>query len=207
MRTIRQLTTIAMANRRRGKSLRRAAGLWLRKAFAVCALLGFLAATVGVPVYPVARSTDSSIPHPCAGRGCGCDLRGDCWKSCCCFSLAQRVAWARRHHQPVPKRARARLAAEQRIPVAVKACCAKTARDKASAESDARPASRRVTWQTGIAALKCRGLSMSLSSLGVPITLPPAAVALAHEMPYSGTVVQRAPLLISVVHDLPTGYG
>ncbi len=207
MRTIRQTTTIASASGRRGKPCSLAVRSRLRKACAVAALLGFVAATVGVPVYPAASATNSPATHPCAGRGCGCDLRGDCWHSCCCFSLAERVAWARRQKLPVPKEALARLAAESKPPAVVKACCAKAARHKASAKSNARPASRRVQWPAGIAALKCRGVTMSLSGLGVPITLPPAIVALAHEMPLAGEVIERAPLLSSVAHDLPTRYG
>lgn len=39
----------------------------------------------------------SSSAYPCAGSNCGCIDAGHCWRACCCLSLDQRLAWARRH--------------------------------------------------------------------------------------------------------------
>jgi hypothetical protein len=69
-------------------------GAWL-------ALLGQLIAVVGLPL-PPASAKDVSSPFPCQQRACGCMTASDCWKSCCCFTAAQRVQWAREHDAEVP---------------------------------------------------------------------------------------------------------
>jgi len=45
---------------------------------------------------------DLSEPFPCQHRACGCRSASQCWKKCCCFSNAQKVAWAKRHRVEVP---------------------------------------------------------------------------------------------------------
>lgn len=37
---------------------------------------------------------DRSTPFPCQNRPCGCRTAEQCWKKCCCFTNAQKVAWA-----------------------------------------------------------------------------------------------------------------
>ena len=37
---------------------------------------------------------DVSRPFPCAQRVCGCRSAEQCWRKCCCFSDAEKVAWA-----------------------------------------------------------------------------------------------------------------
>src|SRR6266700_1172453 len=69
-------------------------GSWL-------ALLGQVIALVGLPL-PVAAAKDLSNPFPCQHRACGCLSAADCWKSCCCFSASQRVAWAHDHDVEPP---------------------------------------------------------------------------------------------------------
>lgn len=34
---------------------------------------------------------------PCSTCKCGCTSAEQCWKSCCCHTLAERLAWARKH--------------------------------------------------------------------------------------------------------------
>lgn len=45
---------------------------------------------------------DASSPFPCLFRSCGCLAADDCWKKCCCFSNAQKVAWAKKNNVQVP---------------------------------------------------------------------------------------------------------
>jgi hypothetical protein len=58
---------------------------------AVCHLV----AACGVPLpMPVVRK-DASRPYPCLDRPCGCGTYEECWAGdCCCFTLAEKVAWA-----------------------------------------------------------------------------------------------------------------
>ena len=62
-----------------------------------CALMAaYLLAAAGGPTalgpQPVALST---VAYPCAAHRCGCTDAAACWQHCCCFSLEQRLAWAR----------------------------------------------------------------------------------------------------------------
>jgi hypothetical protein len=84
-----------------------------------CVLLTLLF-SVCAPMLPLSRSAatkepgkDLSVPFPCQSRACGCRSAAQCQKKCCCFSRAEKVAWARRqgpHHavatpapQPAPR--------------------------------------------------------------------------------------------------------
>jgi hypothetical protein len=61
----------------------------------ICALLasGYAFAAAGIPL-PVVSSNKSNELFPCATSGCGCDSAERCWRSCCCHTLAERLAWA-----------------------------------------------------------------------------------------------------------------
>jgi hypothetical protein len=51
---------------------------------------------------PPGAGKDASSPFPCLFRTCGCLSANDCWKKCCCFSNAQKVAWAKKNNVQVP---------------------------------------------------------------------------------------------------------
>ena len=44
--------------------------------------------------HPVSK--DRSRPFPCMDSPCGCGTAEQCFESCCCHSVAERAAWARR---------------------------------------------------------------------------------------------------------------
>jgi len=44
---------------------------------------------------PVVVQKDTTIAYPCQTRGCGCQNADQCWKSCCCFSDVEKLAWAK----------------------------------------------------------------------------------------------------------------
>ncbi|WP_148618902.1 hypothetical protein [Mariniblastus fucicola] len=54
-----------------------------------------------VPI-PVRVSKLSSAPFPCQSRPCGCQSADQCWEDCCCFSDAEKLAWASVNHVPPP---------------------------------------------------------------------------------------------------------
>ncbi|QDT70389.1 hypothetical protein MalM25_33370 [Planctomycetes bacterium MalM25] len=45
---------------------------------------------------PASDSIDSSERFPCEACPCGCGTAEHCWTRCCCHTLPQRLAWARR---------------------------------------------------------------------------------------------------------------
>jgi hypothetical protein len=83
-----------------------------RRVISLLVLLGILCSFFPLPAPPsvvsgtasgpsmAARSAvrpiekDRSRPFPCAQRVCGCRSAEQCWKKCCCFTDAQKVAWA-----------------------------------------------------------------------------------------------------------------
>lgn len=46
---------------------------------------------------------DRSTPFPCQHRACGCRSVSHCWAQCCCFTPAQKIAWAMQRGLAVPK--------------------------------------------------------------------------------------------------------
>lgn len=65
------------------------------------ALVAYLATAVGLPL-PQSATIESSTPFPCQSHRCGCVSAEQCWQSCCCFSPAERLAWAKEHGVHVP---------------------------------------------------------------------------------------------------------
>lgn len=54
----------------------------------------YLLVCAGVPL-PITRvSSHDHERFPCESCGCGCDSAEHCWRSCCCHTLAERLAWA-----------------------------------------------------------------------------------------------------------------
>ncbi|QDT99381.1 hypothetical protein [Gimesia aquarii] len=45
---------------------------------------------------------DLSTPYPCQNRPCGCRSAEQCWKSCCCFSNREKVAWSKANRVTPP---------------------------------------------------------------------------------------------------------
>lgn len=73
-----------------------------RRACALTFLGAYLVAATGVPVaVPVA--VDRSTPFPCQHHRCGCASADQCWDQCCCFTHAEKLAWARQHGVAVPE--------------------------------------------------------------------------------------------------------
>lgn len=55
-----------------------------------------VACSIDWPV-PVVVQKDTTVAFPCQTRGCGCKNADQCWKSCCCFSDSEKLAWANAH--------------------------------------------------------------------------------------------------------------
>jgi hypothetical protein len=100
------------------------------------------AAVPGLDVAGVIAAKDRSVPFPCMNSPCGCASADQCFRECCCTTLAERLAFARRH------RLDAALVAslEARMPAtdvvaerkAPRACCASDHASKGCCESQAK---------------------------------------------------------------------
>lgn len=104
--------------------------LMMRRLLGLIVLFPFVAVSLPVPLPsgPDAGK-DRSQPFPCQDRPCGCRSAQQCWQKCCCFTNAQKVAWAKQNRVAVPDEVAAAARREQRqaTETARKSCCSKTA--------------------------------------------------------------------------------
>ena len=106
---------------------RRSCSRAIRSAAVLFALAGYLLAATGVPVpvlLPAVASAgkDRSQPFPCMDNPCGCKDALQCWRSCCCTTPAERLAWARKHGVTPPVEVAAADSAANKPPA--HSCCA-----------------------------------------------------------------------------------
>jgi hypothetical protein len=173
-------------------------------------------ATLGIPL-PVPVLKDLAEAFPCMNCGCGCVNAAACWRQCCCYTNAEKLAWANRHGVEVPQFVLQQAAAESDLPPGewanARPCCrqrllaAKLGHgcNRRSASSDEQPEAEPpiIPGVLAIHALKCQGLSVSVASLpptiptdeiGAELALLPgeqviAAEILAYEPPFFDAVV------------------
>jgi hypothetical protein len=64
----------------------------------VCTLLlvAYAITAAGVPISVASSPPKSGEIFPCMTSSCGCRTADQCWRSCCCHSLAERLAWAQK---------------------------------------------------------------------------------------------------------------
>ncbi len=62
----------------------------------ICAA-AYLALAVGFPLPEGPRSDSVSEPFPCQRHACGCRTADHCWRSCCCMTMREKLAWARKN--------------------------------------------------------------------------------------------------------------
>lgn len=68
-----------------------------RRGVCVLLLIAFVVTAAGIPL-PAGRGLQKSGElFPCAQSSCGCATADQCWRSCCCHTLAERIIWARDH--------------------------------------------------------------------------------------------------------------
>jgi hypothetical protein len=174
-------------------------GSWL-------ALVGQVIAVVGLPL-PAASAKDVSRPFPCQHRACGCLSAGDCWTSCCCFTAAQRVAWAQEHDAEVPQtlveQAEQEAAAHECgegecSDVRAKPCCTKHSQPPVKPKA---ASSKQTGWLVVIQARRCQGAAGDEGD--VSPTLSPAAP---HLWRYEWVLVASLPVestSAETIADLP----
>lgn len=163
------------------------------------ALLGQIIGIVGLPL-PAVRAKDLSQPFPCQHRACGCMSARDCWRSCCCFSAGQRVAWAREHEVEPPTSLVDDAAVEEHpcCSEEKKPCCSEKKTSK-SKKADRKAA----TWLVGVQARQCKG-----GGLGDDDATPSIPCGPSTDWQFEWAIVAAIPSSISVavvVPHLPLG--
>lgn len=167
---------------------RRSARSPRQRILAGVSLGAYLFAIVGYPVPAGPSIKGGGVPFPCQGRVCGCATAEQCMQSCCCFSVAERQAWARAQQQPLDsgweqapasqsrqtKRARACATTSveptgsccsQPAPDGCEqstACCRQTpsgGEDEEDASDESVESSTGSTWALGFSAARCQGAS------------------------------------------------
>jgi hypothetical protein len=98
----------------------------IRRLLVFTSLAAFVSACVGVPLTSPNQlpQKNLSTPFPCQDSICGCMSADQCWKSCCCRSNREKLAWAKKHGVTPPTFVLA--AAELELPLeqpTKKACC------------------------------------------------------------------------------------
>lgn len=66
------------------------------------ALFVYLACAFGFPIPTYLRTAADGQPFPCQQSQCGCSTAVQCWTSCCCTTLEQRVRWALENDVEIP---------------------------------------------------------------------------------------------------------
>jgi hypothetical protein len=170
-------------------------------------LAGYALAAVGFPLPAAVK--DVSRPYPCQGHACGCLNAEQCWRSCCCYSAEEKVAWARQHQVEAPAEVVAEAERGWRSPrlrdqqkTAAKACCCCCSHDKAPespARSAAAPPTKKTNWIDGVSARHCRGLGTDWLSGAVA---PPPSPHFTWMFDWS--VAGRLLPPDDVVHSLPS---
>lgn len=94
--------------------------------FSLMLLLCVCASVAPIPLAsPTRPEKDTSRPFPCQNRPCGCRSAEQCWKQCCCFTNAQKIAWARANQVAAPDYVHVAAAQESKAPVVSRrSCCA-----------------------------------------------------------------------------------
>lgn len=145
--------------------------LGARRLIGLAVLVGILASLVPLPMFDAASGAkERSQPFPCQNRPCGCRSAEQCWKKCCCFTNAQKVAWAKSQGLTPPAFVLAAAAREQSRPVCIAGGCEKcrsAAKSLHVATSKPQPPAGKQPRQLVVIALmqKCQGSSWFWNSL------------------------------------------
>lgn len=79
----------------KGITAEKGRGAFGRKVITFLVLVCFCAATMPIPIATFdLLGKDNSQSFPCQNCPCGCKTAEQCWTNCCCFTPAERLAWA-----------------------------------------------------------------------------------------------------------------
>jgi len=150
----------------------------LRRPFVCLVIAQQLLAGAGISLPCPAADAGSAERYPCEHCGCGCRSAEQCWLHCGCFTIQQKIAWARRNGVAVPEFIMAAAKREAAAPrkTSCGACCHRRgvpqaggashdvcARNDDEQAKDENRSSRRVSW---LRALRCHGLTQQWLAAG-----------------------------------------
>ena len=183
-----------------------------------------LAVSTGFPLPAESYVVNEARPFPCQHHHCGCRSADQCWRSCCCMSMQEKLTWARQHGVTPPSFVVAAAAQEAddekadtqgdrahngcsaKVSMHQRSCCSSSAGKAAPHGSHRRQSENRVEWVSGVQAQKCQGLTLTWMSAGCMI-LPPARVALVEDPLFARwfrpSVMQFWPSHISEIDSPP----
>lgn len=143
--------------------------LWL-------SLVCFALTAGGVPL-PDAPRLGNSGPYPCQGHHCGCSA-GQCWQSCCCYSMSEKLAWAKAHGVTPPDHvlAAVKVAPPPKAKAKPRSCCASKV---ACAELEHEHEHDTNNYVLGLEHAKCRGAATHWLTLGAVLPWSPPATFVA----------------------------
>lgn len=162
-----------------------------RSAIVACTLVSYLLAAVGLPL-PVRAAKERGEPFPCQDSACGCRTAEQCWRSCQCLTLEQRLAWARARGITPPAYVAETAAAEGG------GCCCQESTTSSCCQSPKNAAPAAADGPRGplFSAHRCQGLSTIWISSGVvPLAHAIAPVILADTMERLVVAESRLPAL------------
>jgi hypothetical protein len=172
------------------------------------ACVAIAVSSIGIPV-PHLSGPRSGELYPCAGCSCGCVDAETCWRSCCCFTNQQKLAWARRNRMRPPAFVVAAAKREascdnehdgccetsrRHAATCNRPCCARRAAahccESSPSRAEQHPRGRVVLL---ISALRCRGLSPTVSLLPPSLPLDVRAT-----LPFPPGLTQRVCMAVSL---------
>lgn len=203
-------------------------GRFARRLLVVAALACFLAGTIGIPLFvPISQTKDRSQPYPCMNHPCGCASAEACWRSCCCFTNGEKLAWAAKHGVTPPQYVFAAAAqekaaaAQEKVVRTTGSCCQTTAKtcsapkksccdvlhfptpdvNTQSDQAASTTAQEKETWSIGfisaVQARRCQGHAELWLALGA-VAPPPAHFELQLTQTNCGHVANLCPSLAGV---------
>ncbi|HEY4234061.1 MAG TPA: hypothetical protein VGM76_11580 [Lacipirellulaceae bacterium] len=176
----------------------------------------YVVTAAGVPLPAGNLSKKTGELFPCMDCPCGCNSAEQCWRSCCCHTLAERMDWAHDHGVRPPAYAidearrekidlcwlddpadsTAAKTCSAAHPGQGKPCCCCRHHDDASTSGD-RTAARVVVWR----ALACGGQSMNWLS-AVP-TLIAVRLDIADQLPLVSWLMPHVASFADGIADEP----
>ncbi len=139
------------------------------------ALAGVLISSLGIAFVPATRLS-SSQAFPCQGGHCGCSTAAQCWQSCCCTTVDERLAWAEANDVTPPAFLNDLLVDTKARPKPAEPmnCCSHEALQAGGTESCAidRDSEQSVDFILISELSRCRGLSKYIAIFGSAICEP-----------------------------------
>ena len=94
-----------------------------RRWIAALALVNYLTLCCGISLPAATLGPIDGPAFPCQSHRCGCATAEKCWRDCCCFTMAEKLAWAKSHGVTPPAYVVAEVEAPALTPPSKKCCC------------------------------------------------------------------------------------